>query len=363
MGLIAQHIADLVGGKLVGDPNAAVQDARPADCVEAGYLTFAVDARRLQDIPDGIAAVVVVPQSLEASLPQDSGTTYIVAADPIDAVMKAMDVLRPPRKWSFEGISLDAAIADSAEIGDGTTIYPGVHIFEDAVVGERCTLFPGVIIGAGCRIGNDVTLDPYVVVYPEVEVGDNVEIQAGAVLGGDGFRYETRQGKHERVRHCGVLKIGDDVEIGAGSTFDRAVLGETVVGDGTKIGNLVAVAHNCELGKHNLLVSQVGFAGSVTTGEYVVCAGQVGVGDHVHLGDGCVLGAKSGVHRDLEGGRTYLGAPAAPIEETTRQMMAIRRLPELRTTVRRLEKEVAGITRLLQSINLDEADDQMRDAA
>lgn len=363
MALTAREIAELAGARLIGDPEATVTDARPAKHAASGDLTFAVDARKLGELQDGIPSVVVVPPSLESDLPDVPQSTYLVSDEPMETVIRAMDQLRPPRQMPFNGISPDAVIAESAVLGENVTIYPGVQIYEDAVIGDRCTLFPGVIVGAGCQIGNDVQLDPYVVLYPDVDVGDNVEIQAGAVLGGDGFGFRTRDGAHERVKHHGTLRIGNNVEIGAGSTFDRAVFGRTIVGDGTKIGNLVAVAHNCELGKHNLLVSQVGFAGSVTSGDYVVCAGQVGVGDHVHLGDGCTLGAKAGVHRDMPGGQVYLGAPAAPISETTRQMMALRKLPELRQTVRRLENELAQLVERLKSADPDCESEEDRRAA
>lgn len=353
MSLSAQDVTAIANGRLVGDPTRVVQDARPVHTAGPGDLTFATDPKKLKLAIERAPAIVVIPETLADQIPDESPTTFIIADDPQGVVLQALARLRPPQPVSEGRISPHAFISESARIGSDVTIHACVHVGEAAVIGDRCVLHPGVVIGANCRIGDDVTLHPYVVLFPEVEIGSRADIQPGAVLGGDGFGYRTANGQHQRVAHFGTLRIGDDVDIGALSTFDRAVIGTTVIGDGTKIGNLVAVAHNCELGRHNLLVSQVGFAGSVTTGEYVVCAGQVGVGDHVHLGDHCTLAAKTGVHRDLPGGQLYLGAPAAPIEQTTRQMMALRKLPELRQTVRSLEKQVRELTSQLETLMSD----------
>jgi UDP-3-O-[3-hydroxymyristoyl] glucosamine N-acyltransferase len=350
MSLTAQDISTIANGRLIGDPARAICDAKPVHVAGEHDLTFATDRKKLKIAIERTPAIVVIPEALADHIPEDSRATFIVADDPQNAVLQSLARLHPAQPAAKPGISPDAFISETAQIGNDVTIHACVHIGDDAVIGDRCVLHPGVVIGAGCRLGDDVTLAPYVVLYPNVEIGSRVDMQSGVILGGDGFGYRTHDGNHQRVAHFGTLKIGDDVDIGALSTFDRAVIGTTVIGDGTKIGNLVAVAHNCELGKHNLLVSQVGFAGSVTTGEYVVCAGQVGVGDHVHLGDHCTLAAKTGVHRDLPGNQLYLGAPAAPIAQTTKQMMALRKLPEMRQTVRSLEKQVAALTAQLEKL-------------
>lgn len=366
MSLSAQEISTIAKGRILGDPQRVITGAKPVHTAGPEDLTFATDRRNLKTAMERSPAVVVVPEALAEAIADESAstTTFIVADDPQGTVLQSLARMHPPQQKAPAGISPHAFISDSAQIGEDVTIHPCVHVGDNVVIGDRCVLHPGVVIGADSRIGHDVTLHPYVVLFPGVEIGNRVDMQPGVILGGDGFGYRTHEGQHQRVAHFGTLKIGDDVDIGALSTFDRAVIGTTVIGDGTKIGNLVAVAHNCELGRHNLLVSQVGFAGSVTTGEYVVCAGQVGVGDHVHLGDHCTLAAKTGVHRDLPGGQLYLGAPAAPIEQTTRQMMALRKLPELRQTVRSLEKQVQALTAQLDSLmNDSEESDSENQAA
>jgi UDP-3-O-[3-hydroxymyristoyl] glucosamine N-acyltransferase len=354
MSLTALDVSTIANGRLIGDSDRVICDAQPVHTAGPDDLTFATDRKKLKIAMERSPGIVVIPDALAEDIPYESLTTFIVASDPQNVVLQSLAQLHPPQPDAEPGISPHAFISDSAQIGDNVTIHACVHISDHAVIGDRCVLHPGVVIGANCRIGDDVTLHPYVVLFSNVEIGSRVDMQPGVILGGDGFGYRTNDGQHQRVAHFGTLKIGDDVDIGALSTFDRAVIGTTVIGDGTKIGNLVAVAHNCELGKHNLLVSQVGFAGSVTTGEYVVCAGQVGVGDHVHLGDHCTLAAKTGVHRDLPGNQLYLGAPAAPIAQTTKQMMALRKLPEMRQTVRSLEKQVAALTAQLEKLMGDD---------
>ena len=363
MPLTAHEVSTIANGRVVGDPKQLAQDAKPVHVAESNDLTFATDRKKLKIAIGRSPAIVVIPESLAEQIPEETQTTFIVSNDPQAVVLQSLARMRPPQPTSEGSISPHAFMSESAKIGIDATIHACVHIGDDVVIGDRCVLHPGVVVGAGSHIGDDVTLHPYVVLFPGVEIGSRVDIQPGVILGGDGFGYRTTDGQHQRVAHFGTLKIGDDVDIGALSTFDRAVIGTTVIGDGTKIGNLVAVAHNCELGRHNLLVSQVGFAGSVTTGEHVVCAGQVGVGDHVHLGDGCTLAAKTGVHRDLPGGQLYLGAPAAPIEQTTKQMMALRKLPELRQTVRSLEKQVAELTAQLEAMTASDGEGSVENQA
>jgi UDP-3-O-[3-hydroxymyristoyl] glucosamine N-acyltransferase len=185
-------------------------------------------------------------------------------------------------------------------------------------------------------------LHPRVVLYPDCVLGDRVVVHANAVLGADGFGYRQQAGRHVKVPQLGSVEVGNDVEIGAGSTIDRGTFGPTRIGAGTKIDNLVMVGHNCRIGRHNVLCSQVGIAGSTTTGDYVVMAGQVGVADHVHVGDRAVLGAQCGVPSDVPAGASMLGAPARPSRDAMRIMMSLDRLPELVKEVRRLRQKLEG---------------------
>ena len=266
--------------------------------------------------------------------------------------------LHPRRAPRNQGIERSAVVESSATIGDDTVVGHHAVIGHDVTIGIGCRIGHGVVIGDGCAIGDHVVIHSNAVLYSDVVLGNEVIIHANCVLGADGFGYRTVDGRHERLPHFGIVRIEDDVEIGAGTTIDRAKVGETIIGRGTRIDNQVMIGHNCHIGEHNLIVSQAGFAGSVTTGSYVVCAGQVGVADHVHLDDGTMVGAQAGVHRDLKGGQAWIGSPAGPFAETTRQLMALRRLPELRDTVKRLSKDVAQ----LQQRNDDSAPSRSSDA-
>jgi UDP-3-O-[3-hydroxymyristoyl] glucosamine N-acyltransferase len=189
-------------------------------------------------------------------------------------------------------------------------------------------------------------MHPHVVLYPDVVLGDRVVIHANAVIGADGFGYRLRQGRFEKVPQLGFVLVGNDVEIGACTTIDRGMIGPTVIGEGTKLDNLIMIGHNCELGRHNIFASQVGLAGSVTTGDYVTCAGQAGIKDHVHLGTGCTLGSKAGVHNDIPAGERHMGVPSRPAHEAFQILAAMVKGPELRKQVRRLESRLADLEQL-----------------
>ena len=367
MQLTAGQISELVGGRIIGDESVSICDVCAVERAGNDHLTFAGDKHKLRVLVQREPTCAITTEELAATLPDNLATTVIVVDDPLQSILAVLRILRPPRKPEEFGISPHAFVSESARIGAGSTIHPCAHVRADVVIGSECTIHPGVVIGNGCRLGDNVTLYPYVVLYPDVIIGNNVVIHAGSVLGSDGFGYRLRDGRHERLPHYGTVCVHDDVEIAVGCSVDRALIGETSIGQGTKIDNLVVVAHNCELGKHNLLVAQVGFAGSVTTGDYSVCAGQVGVADHVHLGERSVLGAKAGVHRDVPDGETHIGSPATPVEQARRNYAALRKLPELRQTLRALEKRMAHLTEQIsvisQSASRTPTDASARDAA
>lgn len=342
-----QPLRVLVAGlnvEVLGDADRGVAGAQPLDRAGAGDMAFLAGKENRAAAAKSGAGVLFLSRDDAARLaPARGEQTFVACDDPKEAFFASLSRLKPFRASPKVGQSPQAFIHPNAELGRNTNVHPGAHVGSGVVIGNDCEIWPGVCIGPGCRIGDRVQLHPNVVVYHDVTIGNRVIVQAGSVIGADGFGYKTRGGRHERLPHYGTVRIEDEVEIGACTTIDRAVIGETVIGEGTKIDNNVVIAHNCRLGRHNLLVSHVGFAGSVTTGDYVVCAGQVGIADHCHVGTGAVLGAKCGVHKDLPGGKTYLGAPASPIDEATRAAMALQKLPQMRQTLRELERQVAAI--------------------
>lgn len=351
MTLTVEQISVQLSAEIRGDASLTISDATALDKASAGDIAFVADQSRARTLENCDASALLVEQKLTespefANLPQ----TLLIVEDAKQAFLQLLEIFHPPRRRPAMGISSHATVHPSVQIGNNTNVHPGAHIAEDAIIGDNCDVHSGVCIGPGCRIGDDVAIYPNAVLYHDVIVGQRVIIHAGAVIGADGFGYQFQEGQHKKLPHYGIVRIEDDVEIGANTAIDRALVGATVIGKGTKIDNLVMIAHNCELGEHNVLASQVGFAGSVTTGEYVVCAGQVGVADHVHVGAGATLGAQCGVPKTLKGGKTYLGAPAQPDTDAHKQFMAVRRLPKMLAQFRELNSQVKTLESQIQAL-------------
>ncbi|MBY0232576.1 MAG: UDP-3-O-(3-hydroxymyristoyl)glucosamine N-acyltransferase [Gemmataceae bacterium] len=332
-----QQLADLVGGRVVGDGSLAVRDARSLHEAGPGHLSFLEGDKRLRAALASAAGAIVIGEAAAKQLP---GRNLLVAPDPLSAFIRIVQELRPARPAPAPGASPQASVHPSARLGEGCAVLPFAFIGEGAVLGARCVVHPGAVVEADCRLGDDCVLHPNCVLKQGTVLGARVVVHAGAVLGADGFGYRFRAGKHEKVPQLGNVEVGDDVEIGANAAIDRAMVGSTRIGAGTKIDNLVQVAHNCVIGRHNLLCSQVGIAGSSTTGDHVVMAGQVGIADHVDIGAGAVVGAQSGVAGDVPAGQKYLGYPAMPEKEARRVMVGLAKLPELLKDVRRLKAQL-----------------------
>jgi UDP-3-O-[3-hydroxymyristoyl] glucosamine N-acyltransferase len=228
-------------------------------------------------------------------------------------------------------------------VGPEASVFPFAVVGEGSVVGARCRLHSGAVVGRHCRLGDDVILYPNAVLYDDTVLGNRVIVHANVVLGADGFGYRLHDGRHVKVPQLGHVEIADDVEVGACTTIDRATFQATRVGEGTKIDNLVQIGHNCRLGRHNLIVSQVGIAGSSSTGDYVVLAGQAGIVGHIHIGDAAVIGAQAGVTKDVPAGQRMLGSPATPEREQKRVLASLEKLPDLRRDVWRIKQQL-GLT-------------------
>ena len=325
----------MVGGEVHGDGATQIEGAWPPEDCDERSITLIDAVERLDRLTDCPAAAAVLPADApETALPA------IRVANVHAAFAAIITHFRPPREKSPPGIHPSAVIAATAEIGEGVSIAPGVVVGEDAAIGDHAVIGANSVIGDDCVVGADTRLAARVTLYDSVSVGERCRLHSGVVLGADGFGYRQEDGRHELVPQLGGVEIGDDVEIGAGTTIDRGVYGPTRVGDGTKIDNLVQIGHNCRIGRHNLLCSQVGIAGSTTTGDYVVMAGQVGVRDHVHIGARAILSAKAGVSNDVAEGAVMLGQPATPLRQQKLQMAAIAKLPQMRKDFRELRREV-----------------------
>jgi UDP-3-O-[3-hydroxymyristoyl] glucosamine N-acyltransferase len=346
--LTAGEIAEILDAVVLGDPLRTITGVDVVDRALESDISFVGDAKNLPRVKQSKCKVIVAPLAVKDELSAYTDRTFLLVPEAETALLSIAGILRPLRSRPRIGVSPHSVVDATAQIGANTNIHPMAVIGRDVVIGHSCEIQSGVVVGDGSVVGDNVTLHANTVLYHDIIIGNHVTIHAACVIGADGFGYRFVNGGHERLPHYGTVRICDNVEIGAGTTIDRAKIGETVIGSGTRIDNQVMIAHNCQIGRHNLLVGQVGLAGSVTTGDFVVCAGQVGIADHVHLGDGAIIGAKAGVHRDMPGGQTYLGSPAGPVAETTRQLMALRRLPEIRDTVKKMEKELEGLRLRLQ---------------
>jgi len=331
--IMLRQLADWVGGEVAGDGNTPIDAARPINDAKPGDITFADDDRHVEQMHLCPASAAVVP--LKTTL---VGKPLIRVRDPLMAFAQIALRLRGQPPAPTPGIHRQACINPTATIGRDVRIDPFAVIGPGCVIGDRCHIASGVNIGANCRLGDDVLLHPNVVLYDGCLLGARVIIHSNSVIGADGFGYRPHEGRQVKVPQLGYVEIGDDVEIGACTTIDRGTFGPTRIGAGTKIDNLVQVAHNCQVGQHNLFVSQVGIAGSSSTGDHVVIAGQSGIADHIHIGHRAVIGAMAGVHKSVPDGAAMLGIPATPILEQKRILKTLEKLPSMRQDMIRIKK-------------------------
>ena len=341
MSFTAAEIAARVRGEVVGDGATRITGFAPADKAKAGDLTFADNEAYFVAAEKSAAAALLVGPSAPAST-----KVQIRVPNPRVAVARLLPVFHPPTRPTA-GIHPSAVIAPTAKVDPSAHIGPLCAIADEVEIGANAVLHGGNHIGRNSRIGAESELFPNVIVYEGCLIGSRVLIHAGTVIGADGYGYVFDEGRHRKVLQVGNVIIEDDVEIGANSAVDRAALGSTVVGAGSKIDNLVHVAHNCALGKHVLVMGQSGFAGSTSVGDYSVVAAQAGIAGHLKLGCKSTIGAKSGVMRDVPDGGTVLGIPAMPDKQTKRQWIALQQLPDLLKQVRELQKQVDQLTAAL----------------
>jgi UDP-3-O-[3-hydroxymyristoyl] glucosamine N-acyltransferase len=329
----ATEIAKYLQGEVVGDGNAILNSFAPAESAQPGDLTFAENESFFARAEESAATAIIADQRF-------SSTKKILIRVPNARIAFAKALaLFFPEPVRPAGIHPLAAVAASAQVDPTAHIGPHCIVGERVKIGARSALQGGNSVGDDSQMGEDVNLFPNVTVYPRTEIGSRVRIHAGTVIGSDGYGYVLDGGIHRKIPQIGNVIIHDDVEIGANVTVDRGALGPTFIGKGTKIDNLVQIAHNVQIGEHCLVIAQVGIAGSAKLGNYVVLAGQAGVGGHLKLGSQVTVGAQSGVMTDIPDGGKWLGSPAQPDREMKRQFIAIQRLPDLLKRVAEFERQ------------------------
>lgn len=331
------QIHQLVGGTLHGNGNTVVY--RLAALNEAGpqALAFITNDKSAKVLPSLNAGALLVHRHFPESLiPQ------LVVPNPLLAFALTAQRFFIPAPTP-RGVAPDVTRGTDVTIGPDPSIWPFVTLGDRVKIGARVTLYPGVFVGSDSTVGDDTVLYPNVVVREGCSIGARVIVHSGTVIGADGFGYVQHQGRHQKIPQLGGVTIEDDVELGANVTIDRATLGQTVVKQGTKVDNLVQIAHNVTVGEHTILVAQVGIAGSTTIGHHVMIGGQAGLADHLHIGDQVMIAARAGVNRSLEPNQIVSGAPVMPHETWMKAQAVIPRLPELRQLVRSLEQRVASL--------------------
>ncbi len=341
--LTTGELAAKLGAALEGDSGIVLQGVSDLRAAGAGQVSFAGNPKYLPEVAASRASAVIVPK--EAAIPAPH-PALLRAAD-ADAAFAAACALFAPRPVVLpRGVHPQALVSPQAKLGREVSIGAFAVVEAGAVIGDGTTLYPQTYVGHEAKLGRDCLLYPFASVRERCELGDRVILHNGAVIGSDGFGYAVdAKGVRTKIPQTGIVVLEDDVEIGANTTVDRARFGRTRVGKGTKVDNLVMIAHNCVIGEHSVLCSQVGLAGTTTLGNHVICAGQAGLAGHLTVGDGAVVGAQAGVSKDLPGGQMYLGAPAVPRLEFGRSLAHVAGIPKLKEQIKALEARLAALER------------------
>jgi UDP-3-O-[3-hydroxymyristoyl] glucosamine N-acyltransferase len=331
-----EEIARLLGGELQGEGGREIRNVASLESVGAEELTFAEGERALRLAASSRAGCILVAQGVSVQ-----GQTTIAVPHPKLALIRVAEVLRPPTP-PVPGVHPTAVIASDAQLAPDVSVGPYVVIEPGVSVGQGTRLEAGVFLGENVHVGAQCVLYPRVTVYPGARIGNRVILHAGVVVGSDGFGYVLAEGRYHKFPQLGQVVIEDDVEIGSNSTVDRGSLGVTLIGQGTKIDNLVQIAHNVTIGRHCVIAAEVGISGSVEVGDYVVMGGQVGIGDHARVEDGAVLGGGAAIlpGKIVRQGETVWGSPARPLAEFKRMYAHLSRLPSLAQKVKTLSERV-----------------------
>ncbi|MBD3381679.1 MAG: UDP-3-O-(3-hydroxymyristoyl)glucosamine N-acyltransferase [candidate division Zixibacteria bacterium] len=335
MEITTGRLAEKLGAELKGDPEIVLTGMASIESAGTGDLAFLANSKYYKYLETTRAsAIIVSPEVVEAP------ATLIVHPQPYFIFAQALRLFYADGDQHEPGIHDSSVIGENCEISSTAYVGPSVVIEDGVTIGEKTQVLAGCFVGRGCLIGAECRLFPNVTLRAGSKLGDRVQIHSGTVVGSDGFGYAQVNGHHHKIPQVGIVVIEDDVEIGSNCSIDKAALGETRIGRGTKIDNLVQIAHNVKIGQNCIVVSQVGISGSTKLGNNVILAGQVGLVGHIEIGDNVMVAAQSGVNKSLEADKAYFGSPATEIMHQKRIEASTKKLPELIRRVRKLEKQL-----------------------
>ncbi|MBU0633626.1 MAG: UDP-3-O-(3-hydroxymyristoyl)glucosamine N-acyltransferase [Candidatus Omnitrophica bacterium] len=350
-----KEIAQLIEGTVVGDDTVAITGVCGIKEAKLGDITFVANPRYISLMDHTQAsAIITTPDVKNAPKP------LIITENPSLAFAKLLSLVAPNNAHGYKGIHPTAVIGENVKLGNNIAIYPYVVIEDNAEIADNTIIFAGVFVGYNSKIGADTIIYPHVSIRERVEIGNRVIIHSGTVIGSDGFGFATVKGLHHKIPQIGTVIIEDDVEIGANVTIDRARFDKTWIKHGTKIDNLVQIAHNVVIGENSIVVAQAGISGSTVVGKNVVLAGQAGIIGHITIGDNAVVAAQAGVTKSVPKGTCVSGYPAKPHKKAKRINACVQKLPGLYKLVNQLEGKIASLEAALKEKNRGATEDDCK---
>ena len=333
-----EQIASFLHGEVIGDGSIKVSNLSKIDDGKPGTLSFLANSKYTHHIYETKASAVLVRRDFIPE--QEVKTTLIKVDDPYACLALLLNMVDQATRPQKSGIEENVYIADSATLGEDVYVGAFAYIANNASIGSNTKIYPQAYIGDNVKIGTNCIIYPGVKIYHNCVIGNNVIIHAGTVIGSDGFGFAPQNGEYVKIAQIGNVIIEDNVEIGSNTSIDRATMGSTVVKRGAKLDNLIQVAHNVEIGESTVMAAQVGVAGSTKVGKHCMIGGQVGFAGHITIGDNVNIGAQSGIPNNVEAKSNLLGYPAIPIKEFARQVVLVKRLPEINSSIKELKKEI-----------------------
>ena len=327
---LAQH----VGGKVKGNAEVKITAVATLENATAADISFLTNPKYTKTLQSTNAGAVIIGKDTEAPVP------LLIADDPYYAFSQIVVLLHGYRQHKKVGLSEKATIAETAKVGKNCNIHDFATVCDSVVIGDNTVIYPGVFIGPDAVIGKDCILYPNATIYDGCRLGNNVIINANATIGKDGYGYATHNGKHYKIPQIGIVILEDDVEIGSNCCIQRGAIEDTIIGAGCKIGDLTNIGHGTKIGPHCLLIGQIAIAGSTTIGHHCVIGGQAGIVGHIKIGNCVSIAAQAGVINDIPDGQNVVGAPAIDAIKAKRAYSMIEDLPEMRKSIRRLEKQL-----------------------